>query len=124
MYGQQYQLPPEVIESMLRLSGSKEERDELKEQLALSNMLTKMGMESNSRAPSHPVGGAANAIAQGLQGYAGGKMRLENMEALKLLRGQNIGDRRNYLQGALGGGSPNRLLDREQYGDPEDLFGG
>jgi len=120
------QVPPEVIEAMLRLSTNKEERDELKEQLAMSTMLTKMGMESNPRAPSGTIGGLGHVAGQTMQGYAGGLMRKKSMEDLAAARGAARSDRGTYIRGAMGLGgeypdvSSYRMLDQQQY--PDSLY--
>lgn len=82
--------------AILGLSEAGNERDELKEQMTLAGKLRMAANKYESKAPSHPIGGAAFAIGQGLEGYMAGKEAKENKEALKALREQNIQARNTY----------------------------
>lgn len=93
-------VPPEILQAMLELSTADDERSEIDKQMQLSEMLAQRATALNKGAPG--IGGAASAVAQGLQGYMAGKQLKDNRTGLGNLRSRQQDGRRsffNLLQG-------------------------
>ena len=80
-----------VFEAMLKESTSAQARDDLTGQLAMSQALGKSAIDYEPLGGGSALGGAAGAIAKGMQGYMGGKGMAEDKamreELLKATRG-------------------------------------
>lgn len=89
------QIPPEVLEAMLGLSEQDEEKRLLDRQLMMGNMLGRSAIDYNGRATG--VGGAASAIAQGLQGFGAGKLHSQYEQASQAGMATRRNQRRRFF---------------------------
>jgi hypothetical protein len=101
------ELDEETLDAMLGMSTIPEERDELKKQLRLSEMLTRGGIDYNpylgrGTGTKANVGGALGALSQGLQGYAGGKLYKEGQTADLGLRQRERQGREKWFRARYG----------------------
>ena len=96
-------IPPDVLEAMLSLSGKAEEDAALAQQSKMGQMLSQRATQQYDRGPS-AVGGIAGGLAQGLQGYMGGKSYADTNKTLETLGAQRKGNRGKWFDFAMGGG--------------------
>lgn len=66
-------IPPEVLDAMLGLSEQDAEKKQLERQLYLGHMLGRQATEYQPKGGGNAWGGAAGALAQGMQGYMSGQ---------------------------------------------------
>ncbi len=97
MFNPNQTLPPEVLEAMLNLSTADLDKEGLDRQRALGEMLTKGAFTYRPMGGGSNVGGAAGALAQGMQGYMAGKQLSEGNAKLAEMGTNQRKQRKSFM---------------------------
>ena len=103
------ELDEETLDAMLGLSTVPEERDELKKQQKLAEMLGTSAIRYNpylgrGRGTQAHIGGFAGALAQGIQGYGSGTLDKSNIATERDIQGRERANREKWFRARYGGG--------------------